>query len=122
MVNSEFFRIFVAELILNNKNMKLVKESIGFFEPIHLAHNGKSGNRIISIVKIQISVRSKKPTILYYTIQEKKNLSIKIFLTNLNGLLMKLLKKINGCYKLKTNCKKKRGRLLVFLFFIMKLL
>ena len=58
--------------------MNLVKESIGFFEPIHLAHNGKSGNRIISIVKIQISVRSKKPTILYNSRKKEfkyKNLS-----------------------------------------------
>jgi len=58
--------------------MKLVKESIGFFEPIHLVHNGKSGNRTISIVKIQISVRSKKPAILYNSRKKEfkyKNLS-----------------------------------------------
>jgi hypothetical protein len=78
--NSEFFLIFVAELILNDKNMelKLIRENIGFFEPIHLVHNGKGGNRTISIVKIQISVRSKKPTILYNSRKKEfkyKNLS-----------------------------------------------
>ena len=58
--------------------MNLAKESIGFFEPIHLVHKGKGGNRTISIVKIQISVRSKKPTILYNSRKKEfkyKNLS-----------------------------------------------
>ena len=80
MDNSEFFLIFAAELILNDKNMKLVKQSIGFFEPIYLVHKGKGGNRTISIVKIQISVRSKKPTILYNSRKKEfkyKNLSDK---------------------------------------------
>lgn len=82
MDNSEFFRIFVAELILNDKNMKLelVKESIGFLEPIHLVHRGKCGKRTISIMDIEISVRSKKPTKLYNSRKKEfkyKNLSDK---------------------------------------------
>ena len=78
MDNSEFFRIFVAELILNNKNMKLVRQSIGFLEPIHLVHRGKCGKRTISIMDIEISVRSKKPTKLYNSRKKEfkyKNLS-----------------------------------------------
>lgn len=42
----------------------LVKENISFLQPIHLIHRGKFGNRTLSIVEIQISVRSKKPTML----------------------------------------------------------
>ena len=79
MDNSEFFLIFATKLILNDKNMmKLVRQSIGFSEPTHLVHKGKGGNRTISIVKIQISVRSKKPTILYNSRKKEfayKNLS-----------------------------------------------
>ena len=47
--------------------LKKIRESIGFFKPIHLVHRGKSGKRTISIMDIEISVRSKKPTKLYNT-------------------------------------------------------
>ena len=78
MVISIFFRIFAAELILNGKNMKLVKENIGLFKPIHLVHSSKGGKRTISIMNIEISVRSKKPTKLYNSRKKEfayKNLS-----------------------------------------------
>lgn len=58
--------------------MKLVKENIGFLEPIHLVHNGKGGKRTISIMDIKISVRNKKPTKLYNSRKKEfkyKNLS-----------------------------------------------
>jgi hypothetical protein len=58
--------------------MKLVKENIGFLEPIHLVHRGKGGKRTISIMNIKISVRNKKPTKLYNSRKKEfkyKNLS-----------------------------------------------
>lgn len=58
--------------------MKLVKENIGFLEPIHLVHKGKGGKRTISIMDIKISVRNKKPTKLYNSRKKEfkyKNLS-----------------------------------------------
>jgi hypothetical protein len=45
-------------------SLKLVSESIEFSNQIYLTHNGKRGKRIISVEKICISVRSKKPTVL----------------------------------------------------------
>ena len=58
--------------------MKLVRQSIGFLEPINLVHSGKGGKRTISIMNIEISVRSKKSTKLYNSRKKEfkyKNLS-----------------------------------------------
>jgi hypothetical protein len=58
--------------------LKEIRESIGFFKPVHLVHMGKGGKRTISIMDIEISVRSKKPTKLYNSRKKEfayKNLS-----------------------------------------------
>ena len=58
--------------------LKEIRESIGFFKPIHLVHRGKGGKRTISIMDIDISVRSKKPAKLYNSRKQEfayKNLS-----------------------------------------------
>ena len=58
--------------------LKKIRESIGLLKPTHLVHRGKGGKRTISIMDIDISVRSKKPTKLYNSRKKEfayKNLS-----------------------------------------------
>ena len=58
--------------------LKKIRESIGLLKPVHLVHSGKGGKRTISIMDIEISVRSKKPTKLYNSRKKEfayKNLS-----------------------------------------------
>ena len=58
--------------------LKKIRESIGLLKPVYLVHMGKGGKRTISIMDIDISVRTKKPTKLYNSRKKEfayKNLS-----------------------------------------------
>lgn len=45
--------------------LKLVKESIVLINPIYITYNGRKGKRTISLEEIRLTIRDKKPYLLY---------------------------------------------------------